>query len=62
MFPEEIAFGKGLKKQGIGCHHPKLFVLQRDDFLRVIITSANLVPTQVTNYVKALFLACAGYI
>ncbi|XP_062091483.1 uncharacterized protein LOC133797557 isoform X2 [Humulus lupulus] len=53
-FPEDIAFGKDLKRQGIGCHHPKLFVLQRDDFLRVIITSANLVPTQwnaVTNTV-----------
>lgn len=46
-FPEVIAFGKDSKKQGIACHHPKFFVLQRDDSLRVIITSANLVPTQV---------------
>ncbi|CAI0547978.1 unnamed protein product [Linum tenue] len=51
-FPEAIAFGKDLKKKGIGCHHPKLLVLQRDNSLRVIITSANLVPNQwnhVTN-------------
>lgn len=51
-FPEAIAFGEDLKRHGIGCHHPKLFVLQRDDSIRVIITSANLVPTQwnaVTN-------------
>ncbi|XP_024173194.1 uncharacterized protein LOC112179103 isoform X1 [Rosa chinensis] len=51
-FPEAIAFGEDLKRHGIGCHHPKLFVLQRDDNIRVIITSANLVPTQwnaVTN-------------
>lgn len=51
-FPEDIAFGKDMKKPGIGCHHPKLFVLQRDNFLRVIVTSANLVPSQwnaVTN-------------
>nr|XP_011470842.1 PREDICTED: uncharacterized protein LOC101310569 isoform X2 [Fragaria vesca subsp. vesca] len=53
-FPEAIAFGEDLKRHGIGCHHPKLFVLQRDDSIRVIITSANLVPTQwnaVTNTV-----------
>ncbi|XP_060671983.1 uncharacterized protein LOC107423396 isoform X1 [Ziziphus jujuba] len=51
-FPEDIAFGKDSKKQGIACHHPKFFVLQRDNSLRVIITSANLVPSQwnaVTN-------------
>ncbi|KAL5564734.1 hypothetical protein UlMin_027898 [Ulmus minor] len=54
MFPEDIAFGKDLKRKGIGCHHPKLFVLQRDSGVRVIITSANLVPSQwnsVTNTV-----------
>ncbi|KAG6503123.1 hypothetical protein ZIOFF_035413 [Zingiber officinale] len=47
MFPDEIAFGKDRKKQGVACHHPKLIVLQRDESLRVIVTSANLVPKQV---------------
>lgn len=59
-FPEDIAFGKDLKRQGIGCHHPKLFVLQRDEFLRVIITSANLVPTQVISNFKVLLLHYTG--
>jgi hypothetical protein len=45
-FPEAIAFGKDRKKLGIACHHPKLFVLQREDSIRIIITSANLVPKQ----------------
>ncbi|KAI7731877.1 hypothetical protein M8C21_032241, partial [Ambrosia artemisiifolia] len=52
QFPEVISFGKERKKFGIACHHPKLFVLQRDDSIRVIITSANLVSKQwlqVTN-------------
>lgn len=51
-FPEVIAFGQDLRKSGIGCHHPKLLVLQRRDSLRVVITSANLVAGQwcrVTN-------------
>ncbi|XP_051206098.1 uncharacterized protein [Lolium perenne] len=53
-FPEEIAFGKDRKKQGVACHHPKLIVLQREDSMRVIISSANLVPRQwhlITNTV-----------
>ncbi|CAH8387494.1 unnamed protein product [Eruca vesicaria subsp. sativa] len=53
-FPEEIAFGKDRKNRGIACHHPKLFILQREDNIRVIITSANLVARQwddVTNTV-----------
>ncbi|KAH9618762.1 hypothetical protein KSS87_006781 [Heliosperma pusillum] len=53
-FPEVIAFGKDRKNKGVGCHHPKLLVLQREDNIRVIITSANLVPKQwrsVTNTV-----------
>ncbi|XP_068667000.1 uncharacterized protein [Aristolochia californica] len=53
-FPEVIAFGKERKKQGIACHHPKLLVLLRDDSIRVIVTSANLVSKQwnhVTNTV-----------
>ncbi|PKI74952.1 hypothetical protein CRG98_004724 [Punica granatum] len=53
-FPESIAFGNDRKKQGIACHHPKLFVLQREDRIRVIITSANLVAKQwisITNTV-----------
>ncbi|KNA08650.1 hypothetical protein SOVF_160720 [Spinacia oleracea] len=51
-FPEAIAFGKDRKNRGVGCHHPKLLVLQREDSMRVIITSANLVAKQwqsVTN-------------
>ncbi|WOH09985.1 hypothetical protein DCAR_0729446 [Daucus carota subsp. sativus] len=54
QFPEAIAFGQDRKKHGIACHHPKLIVLQREDSIRVIITSANLVPKQwlfVTNTV-----------
>jgi len=46
-FPETIAFGKDRKRHGIACHHPKLIVLQREDSIRVIITSANLVEKQV---------------
>ncbi|XP_049396510.1 uncharacterized protein LOC125860570 isoform X1 [Solanum stenotomum] len=51
-FPEVIAFGQDLRKSGIGCHHPKLLVLQRRDSLRVVVTSSNLVAGQwcrVTN-------------
>lgn len=54
-FPEAIAFNNNdRKKSGIACHHPKLIVLQREDQLRVVITSANLVAKQwhdVTNTV-----------
>ncbi|RDX75863.1 Tyrosyl-DNA phosphodiesterase 1, partial [Mucuna pruriens] len=52
QFPETIAFGNNRKRQGIACHHPKLIVLQREDSIRVVITSANLVEKQwnsVTN-------------
>lgn len=52
-FPDTVAFAKG-KRQGVGCHHPKIFLLHRRDIMRVIITSANLVPNQwfhVTNTV-----------
>ncbi|KAA3458191.1 Tyrosyl-DNA phosphodiesterase 1 [Gossypium australe] len=45
-FPEVIAFGNDLKKRGIACHHPKLLVVQREDSIRVVITSANLVAKQ----------------
>ncbi|KAE8126206.1 hypothetical protein FH972_020945 [Carpinus fangiana] len=51
-FPDAVAFGKDRKKQGIACHHPKLLVSQRENSIRVIITSANLVAKQwnkVTN-------------
>ncbi|XP_050899427.1 uncharacterized protein LOC127106180 isoform X2 [Lathyrus oleraceus] len=51
-FPETIAFGKDRNRHGIACHHPKLIVLLRDDNIRVVITSANLVEKQwisVTN-------------
>ncbi|XP_062186277.1 uncharacterized protein LOC133889817 isoform X2 [Phragmites australis] len=54
QFPEAIAFGKDRKKQGVACHHPKLIVLQREDSMRVVVTSANLVPRQwhlITNTV-----------
>lgn len=54
-FPESIAFGENLKKQGVACHHPKLFVLQREDSIRVIITSANLVAKQVI-WLKSLLI------
>ncbi|GER44049.1 tyrosyl-DNA phosphodiesterase [Striga asiatica] len=53
-FPEVIAFNNDRKNSGIGCHHPKLFVLQREDRLRVVISSANLVEKQwqrITNTV-----------
>ncbi|KZV21417.1 hypothetical protein F511_14949 [Dorcoceras hygrometricum] len=53
-FPETIAFNKDRKNSGIACHHPKLMVLQREDSMRVVITSANLVAKQwhdVTNTV-----------
>lgn len=49
-FPDVIAFGQDRKKQGIACHHPKLLVLQREDSIRVVITSANLVSKQVRFY------------
>lgn len=54
QFPEVIAFGKDRTKQGIACHHPKLLVLQREDSIRIVVTSANLVSKQwndVTNTV-----------
>ncbi|OVA03083.1 Forkhead-associated (FHA) domain [Macleaya cordata] len=53
-FPDVVAFGKDRKKQGVACHHPKLLVLQREDRIRVVVTSANLVSKQwnsVTNTV-----------
>ncbi|WOL01797.1 hypothetical protein Cni_G10514 [Canna indica] len=53
-FPDEIAFGKDRNKQGVACHYPKLIILQRNESLRVIVTSANLVPKQwdyITNTV-----------
>eukprot|EP00268_Persea_americana_P060083 TRINITY_DN7442_c0_g1_i4.p1 TRINITY_DN7442_c0_g1~~TRINITY_DN7442_c0_g1_i4.p1 ORF type:complete len:1133 (-),score=212.53 TRINITY_DN7442_c0_g1_i4:276-3674(-) len=53
-FPDVIAFGKDRKKKGIACHHPKLIVLQREDSIRIVVTSANLVSKQwnsVTNTV-----------
>lgn len=46
-FPEVVAFGKDRRKSGIACHHPKLLVLQREDSIRVVITSANLGAKQV---------------
>ncbi|XP_047316904.1 uncharacterized protein LOC124920456 [Impatiens glandulifera] len=54
-FPESIAFGTDRKKLGIACHHPKLFVLQRDDCIRVVITSANLVPKQWNNVTNTVW-------
>ncbi|KAJ1404997.1 Tyrosyl-DNA phosphodiesterase I [Sesbania bispinosa] len=61
-FPETIAFGNNRKKQGIACHHPKLIILQREDSIRVVITSANLVEKQwnsVTNTVWWQDFPCA---
>lgn len=54
-FPEVIAFGKNLNKQGIACHHPKLLVLQREDSIRVVITSANLVAKQWNNITNTVW-------
>jgi len=50
-FPDVIAFGKDRKKQGVACHHPKLIVLQRKESMRIVVTSANLNPKQVTSSV-----------
>lgn len=44
--------GNDRKRSGIACHHPKLLVLQREESIRVVITSTNLVEKQwnsVTN-------------
>lgn len=63
-FPEAIAFGKDCKKQGIACHHPKLLVLQRQDSIRVIITSANLVANQVNTKPRIIdlcFMRCLSH-
>lgn len=49
-----MAFGENCKKQGIACHHPKLFVLQREDSIRVIVTSANLGAKQVITWFNVL--------
>ncbi|XP_021673456.2 uncharacterized protein LOC110659729 isoform X2 [Hevea brasiliensis] len=54
-FPEAIAFGNDRRRQGIGCHHPKLLVLQREDSIRVIITSANLVLNQWNNVTNTVW-------
>lgn len=60
-FTEAVAFGKDCKKQGIACHHPKFLVLQREDSIRVIITSANLVAKQVI--LKDLsFTSCSDHV
>ncbi|GAA0156420.1 phosphodiesterase [Lithospermum erythrorhizon] len=53
-FPEVIAFAQDLSRSGIACHHPKFLILQRENSVRVVITSANLVAKQwllVTNTV-----------
>ncbi|KAJ6386721.1 hypothetical protein OIU78_016621 [Salix suchowensis] len=54
-FPESIAFGQDRKRKGIACHHPKLLVLQREDSIRVIITSANLVSNQWNNVTNTVW-------
>ncbi|KAL9274932.1 Tyrosyl-DNA phosphodiesterase 1-like protein, partial [Drosera capensis] len=54
-FPEAIAFGKDCTKKGIACHHPKLLVVQREDSIRVIITSANLVSKQWNNVTNTVW-------
>ncbi|CAK9254243.1 unnamed protein product [Sphagnum jensenii] len=44
-FPDICAFSSKSKeglRRGIGCHHPKLFLLRFQDKLRVVISSANL--------------------
>ncbi|XP_030473624.2 uncharacterized protein LOC115691188 isoform X2 [Syzygium oleosum] len=54
-FPEIIAFGGDRRKQGIACHHPKLLVFQREDRIRIIITSANLVAKQWTGITNTVW-------
>ncbi|KAJ7546704.1 hypothetical protein O6H91_08G051000 [Diphasiastrum complanatum] len=41
-FPDVCSFKGEHKRRGIGCHHPKFFLLKRRGNLRVIISSANL--------------------
>ncbi|MCO5573619.1 hypothetical protein L7F22_027391 [Adiantum nelumboides] len=51
-FPRSNAIGS--KGQGIGCHHPKIFLVRRSGSLRAIVSSANLTYKQwfhVTNNV-----------
>lgn len=55
-FPDSVAFGNDRKKRGIACHHPKLIVLQREDSIRVVITSANLVEKQVFHWLNFCML------
>ncbi|KAJ8772407.1 hypothetical protein K2173_027584 [Erythroxylum novogranatense] len=55
QFPEEIAFSKERKRQGVACHHPKLFILERENSIRVIITSANLVANQWNNVTNTVW-------
>ncbi|XP_040973269.1 uncharacterized protein [Gossypium hirsutum] len=54
-FPEVIAFGNDLKQRGIACHHPKLLVVQREDSIRIVITSANLVAKQWENVTNTVW-------
>ncbi|KAL8456910.1 hypothetical protein ACS0TY_034947 [Phlomoides rotata] len=54
-FPEVIAFNNDRKNSGIACHHPKLIVLQREDSLRVVVTSANLVEKQWLNVTNTVW-------
>ncbi|KAI4343525.1 hypothetical protein L6164_010864 [Bauhinia variegata] len=54
-FPETIAFSNNRKKRGIACHHPKLLVFQREDSIRVVITSANLVEKQWNNVTNTIW-------
>ncbi|CAI7859730.1 unnamed protein product [Closterium sp. NIES-53] len=42
LFPDACRFGREKKAAGIGCHHPKLFLLFRAHSLRVVVSSANL--------------------
>ncbi|KAF3773680.1 Tyrosyl-DNA phosphodiesterase 1 [Nymphaea thermarum] len=54
-FPDEIAIAKDKKKKGVACHHPKLLILLREESIRVIITSANLVPKQWNNVTNTIW-------
>ncbi|XP_030553692.1 uncharacterized protein LOC115757546 isoform X2 [Rhodamnia argentea] len=54
-FPEIIAFGGDRRRQGIACHHPKLLVFKREDSIRIIITSANLVSKQWTGITNTVW-------
>ncbi|GBG82775.1 hypothetical protein CBR_g36305 [Chara braunii] len=54
VFPDVNRWKSSKDGSGMGCHHPKLFIIERRNHVRVIVTSANLNSRQwqqVTNTV-----------